>query len=95
MKVARPLVTRTVVVVTDLVETSLEETRVAVMSVVESESTRLLAESRSSTETALPKPAPAIALAGPVMMLIAVGIPASSAIDWLAEAMFGLEYRIV
>ena len=87
--------TLTVVELTDLEETSLEATRVAVMSVVESESTRLLAESRSSTETALPKPAPAMASEGPVMMLIVVGVPASSAIDWLAEAMFGLEYRMV
>jgi hypothetical protein len=81
--------------VTDLEETSLEETKVAVMSVVESDSTRLFDASRSSTETALPKPAPATALAGPVRMLIAVGVPASKAIDWLAAEMFGLEYSIV
>ena len=73
--------TLAVVVLTALVETSVDATRVAVMSVVESESTMLLAASRSSTETALPKPAPAMALAGPVMMLIVVGVPASSAID--------------
>ena len=73
--------TLTVVVLTALVETSLEATRVAVMSVVESESTMLLAASRSSTETALPKPAPAMASEGPVMMLIAVGVPASNAMD--------------
>ena len=95
MKVATPFVTLTVVVLTALVESSVEATRVAMMSVVESESTRLFAESRSSTETALSKPAPAMALEGPVMMFIAVGVPASSAIDWLAEAMFGLEYRMV
>ena len=68
--------TRTVVVLTPRVATVLEATRVAVMSVRESDSTRLPLPSSSSTETVLAKPVPATRSVVPVTTLIEAGNPA-------------------
>ena len=70
--------TRIVVSVTFLEETSSDATRIAVISVVESDRTRLPLASSSSTVTSLAKPVPAIRSVVPVMMFMEFGSPASN-----------------
>ena len=78
MKLTRPLEALAVVAVTPREETSEEATRLAMTSVEESDSTRLPAASRSSTDTVFAKFTPATALAGAVTTLMEATSPAST-----------------